>query len=633
MNPRTRTRVAVSPTGSQSAAKIHELKQPTIVHRAKRTTRPGTAGEWLEQSAFVESPKVRVEESRTGVRRGGKAPPRRGKGRGGGDKFFAPVYLDQKSKQTNIHHVNLTTSLIHKPAVNLPPSPINMDYKLVQVGNSSQLDGFKKMYKKTKIQLNVPTQYVGGAGIHSRNRLRDQTFAGLSRKGIHLPHLYADHTDPNTGEAKLNLTASRSLFNRDQIKDALRQMYTKASEVSSPVIPISFDDWLKDIVMPAGAENRYGLPVGKIECLFKVLNRNTASDCHLSVYLCTPKKRLKAVQHPANTWVNFWKGNSDMTAAEASVLMNNDYRYNPVLQADYQIMGTAGPGDTVNPNTNPISIYTNRAQVLTASTEVSLDSSPYLSQEFRNSWEVVTVHKIKLLPQQSLNYKFEFEFSKVLDLKSYFSDGSLTSEKTYFYPEESVYPLFCFYGSETAAESKALQENVNYPDPVPKIRNLAQESTSLRTAPTCIVSEMEASMELYLKEPPMYTMGGQTAHPLLQRDGLDMLMENLTSQTRYIIPADDPQRGITSTYYYCNENITDFFDKPSWVQQNFPSGIEYASTIVELNTKAAGNVVPTNANPPTSALRWGNSEMINYNTVETVSRTQIVRTQSDMLPE
>lgn len=625
MSPKTRTRIAVSPTGTAAAAKIHELKQPEIIHKAKRTSQ--TAGEWVEQANFVESPKKTAQkmETKTASASGGSSPPRVRKGKRG-DKFFFGAYLDQKSKQSNVHHVNLSNSLIHKPSANLPPNPIYLDYKVQQVGNSSQLDKFRKMYKATKIELDVPSQYVGGTASNSRNRLRNQTFAGLNRKNIHLPHLYFDYTDNTT--PKKNLTAAQSLFNRGQIENALEQMYLQASQQASPAITPSFADWLKDIYEPAGEANRYGLPVGDIKCHWKLLNRNVATNLHLSIYLCTPKRKLKAVQNPANCWVNFWKGADDMSDAERSVMLDPAYRFNPILQADYDTMGSSGPANTQDPNVNTISIFSNRDQVQTVSSEVALNISPYMSQEFKNNWSIVTVNKVMLLPQQTLHYNMEFLFSKILDMKEYFSDGALSSEKYYFYPDESIVPLFCFYGSETAAESKFLQRNTGT-GPAPKIRNLAQESTTIRTAPCCLSQELEQSMTVYGKEIPQYTMS--STHPLLLRSGIELLMENLTSQTRYVMPAEDPQRGIQVPYHFCNDSVVDFFDKPSWIDGTHANP-EYANTIVEVDTKTTGNATPTNAEPPVSSLSWASTDIINSTTVDTVARTQVVKTESDIIP-
>lgn len=625
-------KVAVAPTGAQSVLKTMDMRQTPLVHKAPRTGHSSMPADTAHVETLPEkkaAPSVETQRS-TGGRVGGKAP-RKKKER---TRIFAPGYLDKHTEITNIHNTNLTSRIIERPSSNPQLDPIYMDYVVEQVGSTTQLDKYKKMYPRVVIPIpaygDVPQTVGGDDPTTSGQLLKGETFCGFNRANVHWPTAYYDHclTSINVNN---NLAACRSLFNRSQIYLLLKDMWTRATS-QSPTPATSFEDWWQALSEVPSGEQSYGLPVDEIECIFEYQNRSTSVDMNMSIYMCTPKRILKANQTPMQTWFDPWTNGTNVTENNWSMLMNPDYRYNPILQAEPEVMGTsdnAGVGtNSTNPNTNPIRIFETRASVQTASTEVCLDATPFLSEEFKRNWRVITVHKVKLMPQQSLFYKMKLDFSKILNMKEFFSDGADGNrEHPFFFPDMTVFPMIKYYGSEVTGESKSLRQDPTGPIGPYLYRNLAQESTGPGTAPCCLSVGMECKAIVHQKSYPLY-QPYTSGNLLPQRDWIELLMDNFTAKSRELFRFDSIQRGVNTPYYRINQNMTDFYNKPSWL--NPGTQLEYATAMVELDTH--NGIVPSTSSPSSTICRWGENEDMDWTTIDTISRSRIVQTQSDINP-
>lgn len=630
-----KTRVAISPTGPQSVLKTMDMRQSPLTHKAPRTglsTMPKEAAHVETVPEKKSAPSIETQKI-SGKRTGGKVPRTRKKEN---IRIFAPGYLDKHTEITNIHNTNLTTRIIERPTDNPQLEPIYMDYVLEQVGSTTQLDSYKKMYPRVEIPIPAygeDPQLVGGDDLSTSSQLlKGQTFCGFNRANVHWPTCYYDHCLPAVN-VNSNLAACRSLFNRSQIRLLLYNMWVRATTNSSTV-PISFDEWWLKLTEVSFGDESYGFPLDELECVFEYQNRSTSVDMYMSIYMCTPKRILKANQTPMQTWFDPWSKNDQdpgepiIISGNSSMLMDSNYRYNPIVQCEPEVMGTsdnAGVGtNSTNPNTNPIKIYDSRFSVQTASTEVTLDATPFFSEEFKRNWRVITVHKVKLMPQQTLFYKMKLDFAKILNMKEFFSDGADgNNEHPFFFPDMTIFPMIKFWGSEVTGESKSLRQDPIGPAGPYMYRNLAQESTGPGTAPCCLAVGMECKAIVHAKSVPMYD-------PSFSQDWLDLLMDNFTTKSRQLFNYNDPERGISTPYYRVNQNILDFYNKPSWENSSVIT-TEYATALCELNTHSGD--VPFNANPSPLICNWGNSDALDWTTIDTISRSKIVSTKSDINPQ
>ena len=478
------------------------------------------------------------------------------------------------------------------------------------------------------------SQKVGGSLItDSKNLLTGETFCGLNRANVHWPTAYYDWTEPTLED---RLAPNHSLFNRNQIVELLRNLWNRATEQDPNNPPtISFDDWWTQVTSTVGGDQSYGFPVSELEVIFEYQNRNTATDMYMSIYMCTPKRILNANQTPMADWFNPFLGPDVAPLKNNAMLMNPYYRYDPLIMSEPEVMGTsdnAGPGtNTTDPNTNPIMIYANRDRVQTASTEVCLDATPFLSAEFKRNWKVVTVQKVKLAPQQTLFYKMRLDFSKIINMKEFFADGAQgNNEHPFFFPDMTIFPLVKFWGSEVTGESKDLLANQAL-GPYKAGRNLAQESTGPRTGACALSCHMSCNAVVHAKQVPLYMPTGIPSNQaLLERNWLELLMDNFTTKSRELFDYNDPQRGVDGPYNTVNENLLDFYNKGTWSNVSALTAPEFATSLVQLNTHTG--IISTTGEPVASQLKWSSTWDIGYNSVETVSKQKIVTTQSDINP-
>lgn len=631
---RTRLRPAVTTTLPESILKAHRSGAATLTHATKREA---VSSADASSKPFVETSSKKTEQpeevrtyKRTGKSVGGRVKRRKKPT----PVHFIPPMLDSRSEQTNIHNTNLTSRTIERPSQTPQLDPIRLNYVVEQVGDSKQLDMYKTMYPRVPLKIYQFSQKVGGSlTTNSQNLLTGETFCGLNRANVHWPTAYYDWTEPIIDN---RLAPDHSLFNRNQIVELLRNLWIRATEQDPNNPPsMSFDDWWQKVTNTIGGDQSYGFPVSELEVIFEYQNRNTATDMHLSIYMCTPKRILNANQTPMTDWFNPFQGIDATPLKNNSMLMNPGYRYDPLIMSEPEVMGTsdnAGAGtNTTNPNANPITIYANRTRVQTASTEVCLDATPFLSAEFKRNWKVVTVQKVKLAPQQTLFYKMRLDFSKIINMKEFFAEGAQgNNEHPFFFPDMTIFPLIKYWGSEVTGESKDLlaQQGLG---PYKAGRNLAQESTGPRTGACALSCHMSCNAVIHAKQVPLYMPTGTPSNQaLLERNWLELLMDNFTTKSRELFDYNDPQRGVDGPYHTVNENLLDFYNKSTWSDPSTLTAKEYGTSLVELNTHAG--TIPTTGEPVASQLLWSATTDIAYNSVETVSKQRIVTTQSDINP-
>ena len=182
--------------------------------------------------------------------------------------------------------------------------------------------------------------------------------AGFGRKNVVWPYWLHDYYAAQSEQ----LTASTSCFNRFQIEGVLYKIWE-----DSGIAENQLETVIQKIENTIGGDVRVDFPLDYIECEYKYFNNNIATPIDLSLYICTPVKDLTSFHSPMVDWFN---PGTASTAGDAE-LMLPDYYYEPTLTAAQNVMFSNNSGTLTN-----IAIRSNRASILTASTEVVPEATP-----------------------------------------------------------------------------------------------------------------------------------------------------------------------------------------------------------------------------------------------------------------
>lgn len=569
--------------------RVVEENPQRLKHEEKRKTATSTQ----RKSTPIESPKPR-----SGGRVGGQAPTKSATNVGNDTTVpMGPVFLKGPQKNTIISHSEYDTSA--------PPPPIRIAYEVGETGSSKRLNEYKKMYKGSTYELPTPTLIVGGDGGNYQTKFRPSTMAGFGRKNVVWPYWLNDYFSINAAQ----LTSRTSCFNRYQIESLLFKMWQDVGITNT-----SLESFIDDLENTIGGDVRVDFPLDYIQCEYKYFNNNIAMPIDLSLYICTPARSMTAGHNPMVDWFN--PGTADPTTD--SMLMLPDYYYEPVLTGSQNTMFV-----NTNGSLSDIHIMSEKASILTASTEVVPEATPQgFSAKFRENWNVMHVQHFELQPQQELIVTFTVKLSKLFDLKQMLS-YTTESNKYQVFKDLTMFPMVTFQGQDTTAVSQGLKRAT----PAVADMNRFLDTTAPRSSASMLSSSMSTKARVHAKTSPMRRpLNSTPQYTYTLGDMLDVF----SISKRELLPYNSVERGQQCPYYQVNDNLGFFCDKG--IKPEAASNY-YLSQLTKLvlkdsvspktlpdNTEVVGQYlesIDTNSN-------WGQLES------KTISRASVEKTSSDI---
>lgn len=592
--------------GVKRRQKNRTTLQPAASKVAQSKVRSAYSPETLLESSQlkVESPKKTATATdlktlpvftppRSGRKVGGKARRKAGKKP---DKmmYFPPTYIEGPLTTEVIGHV--------ESEVSTPPPPIKVGWTIHETGSSKRLDMYKKMYKGSTFELRTPRLTPANPTESVTKEYRASTCAGYGRSNVHNPYWLHDHYASSHDKfAYLD-----SCFNRSQLEDMFDEMFK-----NSGVTPSAIESLLSALYGAVGGDQRIDVPVDYFEVTHKYFNNNVAMPIDLKLYLCQPKKDLKAKHTPMNDW--FDPGSNKATAE----LMLPDYYYQPVLTAGKDAMYTLDGDNNV---TSP-SLKVNARNIMAISTEVVPEATPQsFSQRFRENWDVRQMQPFTLLPQQELEITLRVKFKKCIDIKRFLANDT-TEEKWAMYEDLTLFPMVKFQGQDTTAVSSTLKRT----GVAASEMNRFITTTAPNKSASMLSHTASARCKVHVKGVPVrgLSTSGSTQYNYTLGDFLDIFDTSKRELRKY----DDVERGVNVPYYQVNDNLGYFNDAGSQ-----PSTTYYYTQVCELKTKdTPGFVLPVGSEPATSLIKRPTSQD-DWGVVETttVSTTRLEKTGSDI---
>lgn len=473
-----------------------------------------------------------------------------------------------------------------------PPMPIEMNYSLHQTGSSRRLREWKKMYPSTLYQVKRLTHSLKPATLLSSDaELQETTVAGYGRANIHAPYSWFDYVNINETalDSQAQKTSQMSCFNRTQILQVMHKMYNEA--YGGTVMPITFDEFLTELESLKGGDEKYMFPMTSMHSQFKYINRNVMEQCHISFYICTPRKDLPSINNPMTDFFNPWVDNvNDILINQSKyAFLDPDYRYDPALTAQHGVMGDL--------TASTLAMKENVDNIITLSTEIVREATPSgFSELFNENWEILVQKDVVLQPGQELILNLDVHLSKLLGLDRFIGVGDTWGNIATAQSFEglTLAPLIKFWGEDLAGTSKGLSTSTIPPAdlPLPDVKNRILQSTAPRTAPTMITSDHTVKCRVNVPNAPLR---GQTT--LDQKRGIESILMNFTTRARNLLKYNDPARGQQVPYWRCND-FCEYFAGES----PFKDGTLYTE-VASIDTRGS-NSIDNNANPAWSAVTW-----------------------------
>lgn len=496
-----------------------------------------------------------------------------------------------------------------------PPRPICLEYDLHQTGNSKYLRERKREFGSTSLEIPLPNLTVSGADTDPLEDLsyliQNSTCCGHNRANVHWPYSWHDYCNPQH-----SLTAQQGCFTRQQLRSFLIKQIKETSPASTTWAEA--ENALEQILDQPGDVRQY-FAFESVECEYKYMNNNLSLPMYLSLYVNTPTRDLPLKNDPLYDWFQPWTAEADQDDRKMPV----EYRYFPQLTASNELMysiSSSPPYVVQNPD---FTTDSHRNSILTVSTEVVPEATPMgFSQRFRDHWHTLTVQKVLLQPQQELKVRFKVHLSQMLDCRRFLRQGTEDVPMPQFFEELTLFPIVKFWGEDTVAVSQNLRRTGATAN---ALINDVVETTAPRSGP-CLLSESQtcrvrARINAAIKNP--ITSGSP-----------DIIWNNwfvnISAKVRELFPSDDYQRGVTTPYYRCNNNVGIFCNKTGEAVPTPPVGTSPALTTLCAIDSKTSTVSPTTGptvaqiKPADYVRDW------NYATIETVARTTSRRTQSEV---
>lgn len=470
-----------------------------------------------------------------------------------------------------------------------PPLPIEMTYSLHQTGSSRRLKEWQKMYPSTLYQVKKLTHALHPAtAVATTAELQESTVAGYGRANIHAPYSWYDWINVLNSNFDQK-TSQMSCFNRTQILQVMHKMYNEA--YGGTVMPVTFQEFLDELEKLKGGDQKYYFPMTSAQSQFKYINRNVMEPCHVSFYICTPRKDLPSINNPMTDFFNPWVDNTSEVYVNLSkfAFLDPDYRYDPAITAQQDVMGDL--------TTSTVSMKENVDNIMTLSTEVVREATPSgFSELFNENWQILVQKDVILQPGQELILNLDVHLSKLLDLSRFLGVGSTWGniEIPQSFEGLTLAPLIKFWGEDVSGTSKGLSTTTTPPAdlPLPDVKNRVLQSTAPRTAPTMITGDHTVKCRINVPNAPLR---GQTT--LNQKRGIESILMNFTTRARNLLKYSDPARGQQVPYWRCND-FCEYF-----VGENpLKDGTKYTQ-VASINTRGA-NSLGNNANPAFAAVTW-----------------------------
>lgn len=534
----TPLRPAVLPSMPKAAAKVLQETPEVLKAQEKRAT--ATAKHMQNEPVETSSP------SRSGGRAGGRAP---------GNSTRIPEKPDVIAPMGPTHFKGtFTTKTIEFQDGVSPPRPITLSYEVGQNGSAKRLNAYKKMYKGSTFELDTPSLVVGGDdSLRKDKKIQPSTMAGYGRTNVHWPYAWADYA--NTVDHQL--TSKTGCFTRSQIEGIFFKMFEELDASSS----VYLDNFLLELELSAGGDQRIDFPLDYIECQYKYLNNNVSLPMEITLYLCQPTRNMTASHSPMYDWFN------PFSTIQPAERMLNEYWYNPILTAANDVMFSASNTG----NISQVTMHANRNSIVTASTEVVPEATPQgFSSRFRRNWDVKHVQKIVLQPQQELILNLKVKMSKLLDFKEFLSYDA-NGDKFELFKDMTIFPMLKFRGYDTTGVSKGLKRIAGS-----ATTNRFLTTTAPRSGPCMLSTTMSSRARVNSK----YSIVRGTGTELSVANILDCFQVN----TRVLETYDSIERGENMPYYRVNDNLGYFSG-----EDTKPTVDTYYTTVLELATKSVND--------------------------------------------
>ena len=444
---------------------------------------------------------------------------------------------------------DMSTSITELKTDSSPPPPIEVSYRISQTGSSTRLKEWKKQYPSTSYELPKLTSYIQPTSTQpgEDREVNETTAASFGRSNVHWPFAWADnynYYNHYTATSLELLTSQQSCFNRSQIERCLHTMYQNAFGGTST----GFDDFLANLENLRGGDQSYAFPMDAMESQFRYENRNVMTPCNISLYICTPKSDLVGQHSPQRDWFNPFSADTTNLLTTDGLLMDPDYRYDPVVTAQENVIKTGnGSADTVT-------MGVNNKNILTLSTEVVPEASPSgFSKLFNENWEILTVKQIRLQAGQVLILNLGVELSKLLDLDRFlgYDPGTDRSGNEYFKRQSfeglTLFPMIKFYGDPISGASQGLSKGVATGTDRPEMTNRVFQSSKPLSGPCMITASQTNKCRISVPAAPL-----RGTDVFLTTD-ISAILVNLTTKARNLFKYNSPERGQQTEYFKVND--------------------------------------------------------------------------------
>lgn len=208
---------------------------------------------------------------------------------------------------------------------------------------------------------------------------------------------------------------------------------------------------LEPFLIPDGDQNLL-LAIRELKKVYHIRNSNSLLPIYCSIYICAPRRDQRRSNSPTSDWWNPYMSGKPSSASPATetipvMLQDKNYSFEPQMDS-----------------ANTIPTATNAYYNVTSATEVVAQSTPYLSEQFKERWDVLDVKSVRLLPEQYCSLTLEQIFNQPMNLKRVMPSTLKTAVTGDLYPYTnhncyfegiSIVPMIKFWGEEVTALDKS----------------------------------------------------------------------------------------------------------------------------------------------------------------------------------
>ena len=325
---------------------------------------------------------------------------------------------------------------------------------------------------------------------------------GYNRTGVFNPLAFVDWGEIASSDARQNWFTGAQNRWACGAKWAILHVMTKVIlewYEAAGVDPLPSENtiigYLTDYATGMSSSSSLTFPLQEINDTYTFRNENSLTPCFISLYHCTPKKRLGKRHNPITDWYDFQLGGGvsmDLTSKTEAIKADSTLAFPPEFSQYSDNFATVTKDSATN-QASVSSIDTSKYQNITAiSTEVVPQNTPFQSQQFRNNWDVINNKKIVLQPGQELKIHVKVKFARPIDIREV-----LLGDANHYFESLTYYPIIKFWGVNDVAQIKP-KHNASSDFQYNRLREIVKSASS----PCLLVASKTSEITVAGKMPP-----------------------------------------------------------------------------------------------------------------------------------